>query len=54
MGELNSEGWGHSVSAASLEYLHAINSNGSDDMFFLDWPCLGSVASAGGACGPWS
>lgn len=35
MGELNAEGWGQSVSAASLEYLHAINSNDSDDMFFL-------------------
>lgn len=52
--ELNAEGWGHSVSAASLVYLHAINSEDSDDMFFLalseflrcfDWRCLWPLVS---------
>lgn len=33
-----------------LGYLHAINSNDSDDMFFL--ACLELFASDGGACGP--
>lgn len=46
--EQNTEGRCHAVSAASLQYLHAINSNESDDMLFLalsrlprsDWWCL--------------
>jgi len=45
--------WGLGSLGVCRLYLHTISSNGSDDMFFLNWPCLSSFA-AGVAHGPWS
>lgn len=47
------KGWGSGSLGVCRLYLHAISSNGSDDMFFLNRSCLSSFV-AGVARGLWS
>lgn len=48
--EQNTEGWCHAVSAFNI----CMPLTAMSLMTCSSWPCLGSLASTGGACGPWS